>query len=222
MDFAGCEQRDGWKLHSLLICGMRFNGSPVCSKRLGRYPYTAKICFPALVPWQRRQISYWLIAGLTTVMPSATLTPLAPFCEGRSAVEANDAVFCGSVRLVAIYTGGVTILIQHSAFVLLVLIAAGGKGMTYLGEFLRIYSGSRGKRLSRHYDSSDSPAWQHPCLERTALPSPRGFLPPSRCGSNGKTSSRSGGAYRRGPRWLSSISDRPTGHGRWCSRQSDH
>ena len=33
------------------------------------------VLLPVLVPWQRRQFSYWLTAGLTTVLPSVALMP---------------------------------------------------------------------------------------------------------------------------------------------------
>ncbi len=40
-------------------------------------------CLPELVPWQRRQFSYWFTAGVSTVTPSVALMPATSFCETR-------------------------------------------------------------------------------------------------------------------------------------------
>src|ERR1035441_8515625 len=43
-----------------------------------------------LVPWQRRQVSYRLTAGMIGVMPSSALMPVAPACGGRMAGGAEN------------------------------------------------------------------------------------------------------------------------------------
>src|SRR5271157_4582275 len=62
---------------------MMLRGSPAETAHLGRYPNAASDCFPLLVPWQRKQVSYWLTAGFTVVLPSLALIPTAPFCDPR-------------------------------------------------------------------------------------------------------------------------------------------
>src|SRR5271169_6015503 len=76
----------GW-LDVLLIanCAITFRKSPEATSRTGKYPNAGFAAFPALVPWQRRQLSYSLTAGNTTVTPSAALTPAMPFCDTRTA-----------------------------------------------------------------------------------------------------------------------------------------
>src|SRR5579872_2679547 len=49
------------------------------------------ICLPVLVPWQRRQFSYWLLAGLTVVLPSVALIPITCAWERRTAGAAGKA-----------------------------------------------------------------------------------------------------------------------------------
>src|SRR5271165_6891727 len=67
------------------ICGIRFSPSLAVTARTGKYPKIACVCLPVLVPWQRRQVSYWFTAGLNTVTPSVALIPNAPSWEGRIA-----------------------------------------------------------------------------------------------------------------------------------------
>src|SRR5258707_10415716 len=83
----------GWlEVEEGLNSEIRFRGSAAETTRVGRYPNRAgSVSLPALVPWQRRQFSNWLMAGLRTVIPSAALTPAAPFCEGRIAGGAPSA-----------------------------------------------------------------------------------------------------------------------------------
>src|SRR5450631_1890607 len=40
-------------------------------------------CLPGPLPWQRRQFSYWLTDGVSTVMPSNALIPCTPDCDAR-------------------------------------------------------------------------------------------------------------------------------------------
>src|SRR5258708_7191265 len=49
-------------------------------------------CLPELVPWQRRQFSYWLMAGVSTLVPSLGLMPIAFFCEAR--IRGADGKIC--------------------------------------------------------------------------------------------------------------------------------
>jgi hypothetical protein len=51
-----------------------------------------KTCFPTLVPWHRKQLSYWLTAGLTTVTPSMALTPVTFVCGGRTVGGKDNVV----------------------------------------------------------------------------------------------------------------------------------
>src|SRR5947209_8003911 len=47
-------------------------------------------CLLELVPWQRRQFSYWFTAGLSTLVPSLALMPIVFFCDTRiSGAEGN-------------------------------------------------------------------------------------------------------------------------------------
>src|SRR5215472_1695440 len=50
--------------------------------------------FPVLVPWQRRQFSYWLTAGARTVRPSPPLIPATRFCERRIAGGCANEATC--------------------------------------------------------------------------------------------------------------------------------
>src|SRR5262249_31831810 len=73
-----------------LNCGMMFKGSPADAAQTGKYPNFVSTTLPALLPWQRRQFSYWLTAGVRTVSPSPALIPTTEACEERSAGgEAN-------------------------------------------------------------------------------------------------------------------------------------
>src|SRR5215468_9755445 len=51
-------------------------------------------CLPELVPWQRRQVSYWFTAGFTGVVPSVSLTPSVLFCDGRGAGGSVNPAVC--------------------------------------------------------------------------------------------------------------------------------
>ena len=75
---------------------MTFRGSPAATARVGKYPNTANACLPLLVPWHRKQFSYWLTAGFTIVVPSVALIPSVPPCDprmtgGRGVVNAVTA-----------------------------------------------------------------------------------------------------------------------------------
>src|SRR5690242_19633206 len=74
-------------------CGIRFKASASATARVGAYPNTGFDTFPVLLPWQRRQFSYWFTAGLMMLTPSAA-TPETPLCETRivgGCRFANDA-----------------------------------------------------------------------------------------------------------------------------------
>src|SRR3954447_21124780 len=47
-------------------------------------------CLPEPVPWQRRQLSYWLIAVGNTLVPSLALMPVTFFCETRMIGAAGE------------------------------------------------------------------------------------------------------------------------------------
>src|ERR1017187_1746692 len=73
---------------------MMFRGSPEAAAHVGKYPKTASDCLPLLVPWQRKQFSYWFTAGFTTVVPSVALMPTTPDWDPRisgGAAEVNEA-----------------------------------------------------------------------------------------------------------------------------------
>src|SRR2546422_593915 len=74
---------------------MTLSGSPHETNRIGKYPNAVTFTvLPALVPWQRKQLSNWLTAGLTAVMPSTALIPAVPFCDARIAGGLLNAVVC--------------------------------------------------------------------------------------------------------------------------------
>src|SRR5215469_3695080 len=66
-----------------LNCRNTLSGSAAEVTRLGRYPNSCGLVFPVLLPWHRKQFSYWFTAGETTLCPSIALIPLIPFCDGR-------------------------------------------------------------------------------------------------------------------------------------------
>src|SRR5579859_7292161 len=77
--------KTGWLEAAVVdICGIKFSASLAVTARVGEYPKTAGVCFPVLVPWQRKQFSYWFTAGVRTVTPSVALIPIAPDCDGRN------------------------------------------------------------------------------------------------------------------------------------------
>ncbi len=106
----------GWlEVDVALNCGMIFSGSGAATAHVGKYPKTACDCFPLLVPWQRKQFSYWLTAGFNTVIPSVALMPITPFCETRITGGKGDANEVDRLRCmwaVAVYTSGMPVVVQ--------------------------------------------------------------------------------------------------------------
>src|ERR1035437_9227032 len=69
-----------------------FNGSDADTYHVGRYPNDVSVCLPVLVPWQRRQLSYWFWAGEIVLIPSPATIPFTAFWELRICGGAPNAL----------------------------------------------------------------------------------------------------------------------------------